>query len=445
MERLRPGDHEQIGPWQIVNRLGSGGMGLVFLGTNGTRAAAIKIVRDHLLEDPTSRTRLAREVESLKKVESAYIAEIVGSDVVGSPAWIATSFVDGPSLNTLIENEGPLSEAAWVEFAKGLIHALCAVHKAGIIHRDVKPSNILLSATGPKLIDFGISFSNEATSITRTGLVAGTPAWLAPEQFENREITNAIDNFALGSVLFYAATGVAPWGGEDSSVAQVMRKILSDEPDVKKLSPLQRKLIPKLLEKDPKKRITAEQARELIGAIAEVPVVESVSLAKPTPSKSTKSRKPIAIVAAVATALIVVAGIFLFLPKSDHKSSSANTSGKSSSVKATPIPTTSNATISWSGEFAGDPSAQNGFGTTYKLYVCDQSISANSLKVVAPKNSGVAIPVPSLVKSDAVCGTGFDTIYVNGVVPKSGTLKYVLNVKTLSGQPVSYSYTITRN
>ena len=110
MERLRAGDPEQIGPWQIVNRLGSGGMGLVYLGTNGTRAAAIKVVRNHLLEDPTSRTRLAREVESLKKAKSSFIAEIVGSDVAGSPAWIATKFVDGPSLKTLIDNEGPMDE-----------------------------------------------------------------------------------------------------------------------------------------------------------------------------------------------------------------------------------------------------------------------------------------------------------------------------------------------
>ena len=102
MERLRSGDPEQIGPWQIVNRLGAGGMGIVYMGTNGTRAAAIKIVRDFLLEDPASRTRLAREVTSLKKVKSKYVAEIVGADIDASPAWIATNYVDGPSLKTLV-------------------------------------------------------------------------------------------------------------------------------------------------------------------------------------------------------------------------------------------------------------------------------------------------------------------------------------------------------
>ena len=118
MERLRSGDPEQIGPWQIVNRLGSGGMGVVYMGTNGTRAAAIKVVREFLLEDPASRTRLTREVETLLRVKSDFVAEIVGSDIDGNPAWIATNYVDGPSLKILVEKEGPLTEDKWIEFAK---------------------------------------------------------------------------------------------------------------------------------------------------------------------------------------------------------------------------------------------------------------------------------------------------------------------------------------
>ena len=125
MERLRSGDPEQIGPWQIVNRLGSGGMGIVYMGTNGTRSAAIKIVRDFLLEDPTSRSRLDREVSTLKRVQSKYVAEIVDSDIDANPAWIATNYVDGPSLKTLVENEGPhrgkLDRACdWSLFGNGI-------------------------------------------------------------------------------------------------------------------------------------------------------------------------------------------------------------------------------------------------------------------------------------------------------------------------------------
>jgi serine/threonine protein kinase len=259
MERLRSGDPEQIGPWQIVNRLGSGGMGVVYMGTNGTRAAAIKVVREFLLEDPASRTRLTREVETLLRVKSDYVAEIVGSDIDGNPAWIATNYVDGPSLKVLIEKEGALSEEKWIEFAKGFLSSLASVHAVGVVHRDIKPSNILLSKTGPKLIDFGISFVNDATSLTGTGMVAGTPAWLAPEQFLGREITSAVDNFAAGSTLMFAATGKTPWGADDSSVGAVMHTILVEEPDLSALSEFQIEIITPLLVKDVQLRKTASQ------------------------------------------------------------------------------------------------------------------------------------------------------------------------------------------
>ena len=259
MERLRAGDPEQIGPWQIINRLGSGGMGIVYMGTNGTRAAAIKVVRDFLLEDPASRTRIAREVETLQRVKSEFVAEIVGSDVNGNPAWIATDYVDGPSLKTLVEKEGPLRQDDWIAFAKGFLSAVAAVHSVGVVHRDIKPSNILISKSGPKLIDFGISFTNDATSLTGTGMVAGTPAWLAPEQFLGREITVAVDNFAAGSTLMYAATGKVPWGAEDSSVGAVMHTILVEEPDTSMLTEFQIELITPLLVKDAASRKTSSQ------------------------------------------------------------------------------------------------------------------------------------------------------------------------------------------
>lgn len=259
MERLRSGDPEQIGPWQIINRLGSGGMGIVYMGTNGTRAAAIKVVREFLLEDPASRTRLTREVETLIRVKSDFVAEIVGSDIDGNPAWIATNYVDGPSLKILIEKEGPLTEEKWIEFARGFLSALSSVHAVGVVHRDIKPSNILLAKTGPKLIDFGISFVNDATSLTGTGMVAGTPAWLAPEQFLGREITTAVDNFAAGSTLMFAATGQTPWGADDSSVGAIMHTILVEEPNLSALTEFQVEIIEPLLVKDMQSRKTAFQ------------------------------------------------------------------------------------------------------------------------------------------------------------------------------------------
>jgi len=435
MERLRPNDPEQIGPWQIVNRLGAGGMGIVYMGTNGTHAAAIKVVRDHLLEDPTSRTRLAREVASLKKVKSKYVAEIVGSDVEGSPAWIATSYVDGPSLRVLLDTEGPLSEKSWHALASGLLQALSAIHKVNIIHRDVKPANILMSTTGPRLIDFGISFSNDSTSLTRTGLVAGTPAWLSPEQFENRVITSAVDNFALGSVLYYAATGIAPWGSDDSSVAQVMRQILTAEPELESLTDIQREVIGGLLEKDPKKRLTADAAMKLLKVSPEV--LSDFAPTRRVAANDKKSSNLKNILIGVTAVVVVGVGLVLATHKggSPKVADSNPATGSQSSVSET------QSTSAWSGEFAGDTAPQNGFGSTYKIYVCDQNIDAKSLKIESAGSATVALPTPSVTHNATQCGVGFDTVYVAGTVPKSATT-YKLAGKTTSGIAVQYSFEV---
>jgi serine/threonine protein kinase len=440
MERLRAGDPEQIGPWQIVNRLGAGGMGLVYLGTDGTRAAAIKTVREHLLEDPTSRTRLAREVASLKKMKSRYIAEIVGSDVESTPAWIATSFVDGPSLKTLIEKEGPLKEGQWKDLAAGLFQAISAVHKVGIIHRDVKPSNILISATGPKLIDFGISFSNDSTSLTKTGLVAGTPAWLAPEQFENREITFAVDNFALGSVLYFAATGSAPWGDEDSSVAHVMRQILTSEPDLKKLTPLQKDLIGKLLEKDSKKRINSSKSLELLGGISET---REFALANPSEyQRVPKARNKFRLIQGIAAVVIVIAASIYFFMSNSTTSKTQNAAG---TKPDTAVSKTSQGDASkWSGSFEGDPVAQSGSGTKYRIYLCDQNISPKSLSVSPPSGARSSSSLVSLEHGNSLCGSNFDTIFASGDVPNTGSVKFTVVGKTMAGDAIKYTYTVTR-
>jgi len=437
VERLRPTDPEQIGPWQIVNRLGAGGMGIVYTGTNGTHAAAIKVVREHLLEDPTSRIRLAREVASLKKIRSFFVSEIVGSDVEGSPAWIATSYVDGPSLKVLIDSQGALSERAWRDLAAGLLQALSAVHKVNIIHRDVKPANILMSTSGPRLIDFGISFSNESTSLTRTGLVAGTPAWLSPEQFENRIITSAVDNFALGSVLYFAATGIAPWGSDDSSVAQVMRQILTTEPKLEKLSDLQKEIIGGLLEKEPKKRLTAEAAMKVLKV---APEIISTSYARPLiDSKKTPSVKK-KVVLALSIVVMLIAGAFFAVGKSNNQVA-IKTATSTSSTTSTPTAGSATTATPWRGEFSGDAAPQNGFGSTYKLYVCDQNVSGSSLKVSAIGSSSSVLPAPSVVANDPICGKGFDTIYVSGFVP-GHAMHYRLTGKTRSGISFRYSFSI---
>ena len=429
MERLRAGDPEQIGPWQIVNRLGAGGMGIVYMGTNGTRAAAIKIVRDFLLEDPSSRTRLAREVTSLKKVKSKYVAEIVGADIDASPAWIATNYVDGPSLKTLIENEGPLSELQWFELATGLMSALAGVHAVGVIHRDVKPSNVLMSATGPRIIDFGISFSSDATALTRTGMVAGTPTWFAPEQFQNTKITTAVDNFAAGSILFFAATGTSPWGNEDTSVANTMNQILNKDPDLKLLTENQRVIIGQLLDKNPKNRISAQDCAGLIEGIRESAGLIHVQ----NPQGMSGLRKKTVIAAATVIAL----GAFAFTQFSGDINSSTPVAAPSPTVTPDPM---------WAAYIVGDTTPQTGTGKSFSFYLCDQAVIDTSLKLKELTNPPTTpAPTAKVISGDVRCGSEFDTIVVTGPVNFDKEKRsYVLAGSTRAGFLIQYEFDISK-
>ena len=417
MERLRPDDPEQIGPWQIVNRLGSGGMGIVYMGTNGTHAAAVKVVRDFLLEDPGARARLAREVETLQKVKSNFVAEIVGSDVKSKTSWIATNYVDGPNLKVLIEKEGPLNETDWVSFADGLLSALAAVHSVGVIHRDIKPSNILMSKDGPKLIDFGIAFSKESTSLTKTGLVAGTPAWLSPEQFKNEAITTALDIFSAGSVLYYVATGTTPWGDDDSSVATIMHSLLTGDPDVSTLTELQRNLILSLLEKDYRKRVTANKA---LNTLREVAGTKSLSNTKVKPRKTRKiNLKQILSLSSISVIAVIFAVVFINKPF-------MGTSSKS---------------YIWTVTVDGDPAPQTGEGREFTAFLCDQQVIESSLKVTPNKERGVnstGLKI-SVNSGDERCGADFDTIEISGLESdKPNSVEYAVTGSTKSGYEFSY-------
>ena len=429
MERLRPGDPEQIGPWQIVNRLGAGGMGVVYMGTNGTRAAAIKVVRDFLLEDPSSRARLGREVASLYKVKSKFIAEIVGADVDGNPAWLATNYVDGPSIQTLVENEGPLNEAKWFELAFGVLSALKSVHEVGIIHRDVKPANILVTANGPKLIDFGISFSKDATALTRTGVVAGTPTWFAPEQFQANKITNAIDIFAAGSTLSFAATGKSPWAESDSSVANTMNAILTREPDLSELTERQAKIINALLDKDPKKRVSAS---EILKEIEEY----LVGLSGDFRESPKGSKKRLAVAISLVASLSIAAGAFWNMRIAPQ-------SGAPNKV-VLPTPSTS-PSFSWRIFIDGENKPQRGDGRSYEFFLCDQGVIQESLRITEltlPVSEDA--PKAKVIKGDERCGEEFDTIVVTGLLDLSKqNREYVLAGSTQAGFILQYSFKVS--
>ncbi|MGH3249776.1 MAG: serine/threonine-protein kinase [Trebonia sp.] len=254
---LQAGDPSEIGPYRLVAVLGSGGMGRVYLGRSpGGRDVAVKVIRGELAADPEFRTRFRHEVAAALLVNGLYTAAVVDADTEGPVAWLATVYINGPSLTDAVRRGGPLAPAALRALAAGLAEGLSAIHAAGVVHRDLKPSNVLLAADGPRVIDFGIAHATEATSLTGTNVVIGSPGYLSPEQAESdRGVGPATDIFALGAVLCYAATGRSPWG-TGSTVALIYR-VVHGQPDLADVPDEIRSLVARCMAKLPKERPTA--------------------------------------------------------------------------------------------------------------------------------------------------------------------------------------------
>lgn len=251
---------QQLGPWQILSRVGSGGMGVVYKCTRadlGDKIAALKVIRPGLLDDPAVQARFAREVEVLRRVRDVHISEFIDADLAGEPAWLATAFIEGPNLRDHVAAQGPLPEDRWWELARGLAQSLAVLEVHGITHRDMKPANVILSPHGPVLIDFGIAIPEDAASLTGTGLVTGSPAWLSPEQANLQHITPSSDIFSLGSLLAFAGTGRPPFGA--GAHVAVLLAIATRDPDTIGLSDDQRRLLAAMMAKDPADRPTARQ------------------------------------------------------------------------------------------------------------------------------------------------------------------------------------------
>jgi serine/threonine protein kinase len=266
LERLKKSDPDSIGPWKLISRLGSGGMSVVYLASKSNKTSvALKVIRSQYLDNQADRNRIEREISTLTNIKSKYVCQILDSDISEDFAWIATEFIDGPDLKTKVLEDGPLDEKSWYELAKGLLEGLDAIHRNKVVHRDIKPSNILISESGPKIIDFGIAQTSEATSLTSTGLIAGSPAWLSPEQINGEKVTYSSDFFSAGAVLNFAVSGISPWGDNTKITKDVIyNRILQKQPDLSSLSSLQKSLVEKMMHKDPKSRPSADQALQYL-------------------------------------------------------------------------------------------------------------------------------------------------------------------------------------
>jgi hypothetical protein len=213
IEPLRTGDPAESGPYRLLGRLAAGGMGQVFVGrSRGGRVVAVKVIHPGLAGGDEFRVRFAREVEAARRVGGYHTAEVVDADAyVGAP-WMATAYVPGPSLHEAVSRNGVLGAEAVRALGAGLVGGLEAIHAAGLVHRDLKPANVLLTVDGPRVIDFGIARAMDATSVTTSGDRLGTAAYMSPEQVRGEEAGPPSDVFALGCVLYFAATGRSPFG-----------------------------------------------------------------------------------------------------------------------------------------------------------------------------------------------------------------------------------------
>ncbi|WP_318208956.1 serine/threonine protein kinase [Streptomyces sp. SJL17-1] len=252
-----------IGRYVIEHKLGEGGMGTVYLArSRGGRAVAVKVARPELASDPSFRARFRAEVAAARQVGGFHTAQVVDADPDAEAPWLATAYIPGPTLAALVTAEGPMDEGRLRSLGAALAEALEAIHACGLVHRDLKPGNIVMAPDGPRVLDFGIARALESTRLTATGSAFGTPGYLAPEQALGEEVTGAADVFALGAVLV-AAAGGRPFG--DGTPMGLMYRAVHEDPDLASVPEPLRGLVGRCLAKDPAERPTPEEILDVLG------------------------------------------------------------------------------------------------------------------------------------------------------------------------------------
>ncbi|NLU70301.1 serine/threonine-protein kinase [Streptomyces sp. HNM0574] len=254
MQPLAPDDPQVIGEYRLLRRLGSGGMGLVYLARSASgRTVAVKVVHPHFAVDEEFRRRFRREVAAARRVGGDWTAPVLDADPEASVPWVVTGYVAGPDLTRAVIEHGALPKHSVRALGAGLAEALEHVHGLGLVHRDVKPSNVLLTVDGPRLIDFGIARATDGTaSLTASGASVGSPGYMPPEQAMGKDVVAASDVFSLGAVLAFAANGGAPFVGDHP--AALLYKVIYEEPELDGLDGEMRELVASCLAKEPADR-----------------------------------------------------------------------------------------------------------------------------------------------------------------------------------------------
>ncbi|UNS95747.1 WD40 repeat domain-containing serine/threonine protein kinase [Streptomyces tubbatahanensis] len=255
MQPLHTGDPDSIGGYRLEGRLGAGGMGQVFVGSSPSaegRKVAVKVIRPEYAENPQFRARFTREVEAARKVGGIHTAQVVDADTQADSPWLVTEFIAGPSLHEMVGKGGPLTPEKVRLLGAGLAEGLAAIHRCELIHRDLKPGNVIMASDGPQIIDFGIARSADASALTSVGAVVGTFAFMSPEQVRAEPAVPASDVFSLGCVLGFAATGHSPFDAD--SVPGIVHKIINRPPELDDLQGDVREVIAACLVKDSTRR-----------------------------------------------------------------------------------------------------------------------------------------------------------------------------------------------
>ncbi|WP_157383373.1 protein kinase domain-containing protein [Nonomuraea coxensis] len=272
MQPLRPGDPTALGPYVLLGFLGEGGQGAVFAGRapDGTAIAA-KVLHARFAGDTAAVRRFQREVELARRVAQFCTARVLDVGFAGAVPYVVSELVEGVSLQQAVRTRGPLTGDDLVRLAVGTMTALISIHRAGIIHRDFKPSNVLLAADGPRVIDFGIARSLDASSVTASSVV-GSPGYMSPEQIRAEQIGPASDLFSWAGTMVYAATGSPAFGLD--SIPAVMHRVLNIEPDLRAIGEPLHDVLAACFQKDPALRPDAETAWNALmdGSPAAAPV-----------------------------------------------------------------------------------------------------------------------------------------------------------------------------
>ncbi|MGW1296927.1 WD40 repeat domain-containing serine/threonine protein kinase [Streptomyces sp. NPDC002533] len=296
VDPLAPSDPRRVGPYQLEGRLGAGGMGQVFLGSSAAgRRVAVKIVRSELAASAQFRARFTREVEAARRVGGFHTAQIVDADPEAATPWLAAEYIPGPTLQQVVTAQGPLAPDAVLRLGAGIAEGLAAVHNCGLVHRDLKPGNVIIAADGPRIIDFGIAQAADAGQLTHAGAVIGTYSYMSPEHIRTpAEVTPAGDVFSLGSVLAFAATGRGPF--DASTVLAIIHRVTSEEPVLTGIavgSPLH-DLIRHCLAKDPAARPPTSEVLRRLAVTAPAPPVPAIPpVAPPLPAAPPGGGSPV--------------------------------------------------------------------------------------------------------------------------------------------------------